>query len=195
MSYTQGGEEAAILGAVAGMADGSILDIGAAHPITFSNSRALIEKGWHATLVEASPDHFMTLYEEYKKHPNVDLILAAVDIEWDLVRLHHTTDLVSTIVDAHFEKWRGSADFDGEFSLLTIPICELYNRCLPIDVLSIDTEGTSAALCHSFFDSTQLAWPKVICVEHDSDRTLETRAAERGYRTIYLDGNNLVLAK
>ena len=86
MSYTQGGEEAAILEAIGGLQHGLVLDIGAAHPTTFSNSRALIERGWNAILVEASPDHFLSLFREYKDHERVDLILAAVSVSGDCLQ-------------------------------------------------------------------------------------------------------------
>lgn len=189
--YSQGGEQDAILTHVAGMEPGYILDVGACHPTTFSNSRALIERGWHATLVEASPDHFMTLYEEYREHPRVDLILAAAGTTWGLEVLHHTADLVSTTVDAHYEKWRGAAAFDGVFSVATVPLRYILGRGGPFDVISLDTEGTTPLL----FRDALVHRPKVLCVEHDGDTSLEQAAVAAGYRRLYFDGNNVVLGR
>ena len=191
MTYSQGGEEAALL--ALNLEPGHLLDIGAADGMTFSNSRALIERGWHAILVESSPDHFMTLFEEYRDHPRVDLVLATVGVASDLVSFHHTKDLVGTTEEAHFEKWREAATFDGAFYTWTVPLVRLLEEFWPLDVISIDTEGTSAKLCHELFDSGRL--PRVIVVEHDSDATLDVRAFGLGYRAVYCDGNNIVYAR
>jgi FkbM family methyltransferase len=202
MSYSQGAEEAAILEAVASLPHGLVLDIGAAHPTTFSNSRALIERGWDAILVEASPDQFLSLFREYKDYERVRLVLAVASLGEDfLERLYHTEDLVSTTERANYEKWRNHAAFDGEFWVATVPIYALFELAVPrVDVLSIDTEGTSGELFryvleHIVEDISADAWPKVICVEHDGDGTLETLAVRKGYTRRYLDGNNLIVAR
>ena len=67
MSYSQSGEENAILAAV--MDKGypcTFLDIGAFDGVTYSNTRALALAGWKGVLVEPSPRNFAALRENYK---------------------------------------------------------------------------------------------------------------------------------
>lgn len=60
MSYSQYEEEQHILKALGGRV-GTFMDIGAYHPMTFSNTRALFERGWSGVMVEPSPGPFMNL--------------------------------------------------------------------------------------------------------------------------------------
>lgn len=62
--YSQFGEQAHILGALAeaGFTSvGRFLDIGCWDPITFSNTRALVELGWSGVLVEPAPGPMLEL--------------------------------------------------------------------------------------------------------------------------------------
>jgi len=94
--YSQQEEEKYILEAVAGIEHGRVLDIGAWNPITFSNSRALIEKGWDAILIEFSPLPVHDLLVEYGYNPKVTIIQAAMALERGLINPDVTDDAVST---------------------------------------------------------------------------------------------------
>lgn len=189
MIYSQGGEQEALM--ALGLELGHLLDIGAADGITFSNSRALIEAGWQATLVEPSFDHFAQLYALYQGSRGIDLVNAAVGTQWSFAPFHHTPDFVSTLDQAHFEKWRGHAAFDGLYYVAVIPIDALLGSTGPHDIVMIDTEGTSASLFQAALDHG----PKVIVIEHDEDHTIEQRARVRGYRCVYADPQNWIFAR
>jgi hypothetical protein len=60
LSHSQSDEEKYILEAV-GDQPGRFLDIGCWDPITFSNTRALTERGWSGVMVEPSPGPFVEL--------------------------------------------------------------------------------------------------------------------------------------
>lgn len=59
--FSQFQEEAAILTAFEGKTVGRFLEIGAWDPITFSNTRALVELGWSGVMIEPSPGPFLEL--------------------------------------------------------------------------------------------------------------------------------------
>src|ERR1022692_1173497 len=72
-SYSQYGEDLIILAALPMIWEatrlrfpeisqtGTFLDIGAWHPTIFSNTRALIERGWSGVIIEPSPGPFINL--------------------------------------------------------------------------------------------------------------------------------------
>jgi hypothetical protein len=58
--YSQYDEEAYIVAALTGEPS-RFLDVGAWHPTIFSNTRALVERGWGGVLIEPSPGPFINL--------------------------------------------------------------------------------------------------------------------------------------
>lgn len=165
--YSQSGEQAAILKAC-GETVGRYLDIGAYHPTTFSNTRALYERGWSGVMVEPSPLPFEALLREYGNDDRVTLICAAVDVSDEgLVKLYATQDALSTTN----EQWYGELNkragyrggFYGSFFVPTVSIDRLMDFG-PFDFVNIDTEGSSEALAWEvLWDMKPL--PKCICVE------------------------------
>jgi hypothetical protein len=84
-SYSQYGEDLIILDAFAGSQyledePGTFLDIGAWHPTIFSNTRALIERGWAGVIIEPSPGPFINLMRACVKCGDV---LPEVHVEVD----------------------------------------------------------------------------------------------------------------
>ena len=77
---SQYNEEEIILKELGESAAGSFLDIGAWHPTIFSNTRCLIERGWHGVIVEPSPGPFMNLLRACVKCGDVP---AEVHVEVD----------------------------------------------------------------------------------------------------------------
>ncbi len=173
---------------------GSLLDIGAWHPTELSNSRALIELGFSATLIEPSPEPFISLVKEYGEHPNVLLICAAVTLEPGLVKLHATADAVSTTSDAEREKWRHSGGFYGSFLTWGLTLEEISNRFGGFSFINYDAEGISADL---FLHALELGWETTcVCVETDGRaEEIITKATPRGYHVVYGNGTNLVLVR
>src|SRR5690349_12740687 len=106
--FSQYNEDDAFLPLLANIKDGFMLDIGAWNAKTFSNSRALIERGWHGVLVEPSPGPVKGLVKEYAEHPNVTIIAAAISIEGGFLDLEITDDAVSQPKSDRMETWRSS---------------------------------------------------------------------------------------
>jgi FkbM family methyltransferase len=92
------------------------LDIGAYDGKTFSNTLALIERGWNGVLVEPAPEVFVTLMANLKpfvESGKVDLVHAAFkpgDVE--LIKFYSSNgDAVGTTDERHKEKWKNYANF------------------------------------------------------------------------------------
>ncbi len=76
-SYSQYGEDVEVT-KIFGEHVGLLLEIGAWGSKDLSNSRAFIEVGWEAVLVEFSPMPVHSLVLEYGYNPKVKIIQAAV---------------------------------------------------------------------------------------------------------------------
>lgn len=198
MSYSQYDEERYILEAVAGIEGGRVLDLGAWHATAFSNSRALIERGWQAVLVEPSFEPFLGLMKEYSGHPRVKVVNAAIG-GGSFVEMHATADAVSTSESTVLDRWKEAGGYYGSFWVKTVQLWDIVTYFgQQWDFISIDTEGTSLTLFPLVMD----LHPKCICLEHDQPTTenfengiVARTAREYGYRQLYLNGTNVVYSR
>lgn len=174
---------------------GKLLDVGAWHPIEFSNSRLLIEQGWEAVLIEFSPGPVRALVGEYGSNPKVRVIQAAVAMSGNgnLVEYAVTDDAVSTNDADQQKTW---APAGGYFGKLWVPQLTWEHFFLQFgggfEFINIDTEGCSVDLCKQLLQLGHT--PKVICVEHDG-RIVELMATAqtKGYALVHSNGTNAIL--
>jgi len=214
--YSQFGEQAAILAAFDEYAPDPahgrhyrVLDIGAYHATDKSNSRALIEMGASAVLIEPSPGPLLGLVKEYghvdrpsllnpsapiQHRFDVQIIGACVSLEAGLVKLHVTDDAVSTSDEGNFEVWADKGGFYGTMLSPAITLEQISNQFGGFDFINIDAEGVSVGL---FLRMMELQWePHAICCEHDN-RLAEilSAATARGYAATMANGTNVVLVR
>lgn len=191
MSYSQNDEERYILEATGNIEHGKILDIGAWDPKIFSNSRALIEKGWDALLVEPSPRPLEALLREYGDTPRVQIVSACVGTEPGLIKMQVSADAVSTTSDDVSGRWSKAGAYYGSMWVPQITLAQIFNQFGGFDFVNIDAEGVSADLFVELMNTEML--PACVCVEHDS-RLVEVGAAasRRGYSQTYVSQENAV---
>lgn len=194
-SYSQGNEQQIILGLLANHPVGRVLDIGAYDGVTFSNSRALMERGWGGILVEPEPVAFMKLMDLYRDREDVQLIHAAVGTGWYLSRFWRTEDLVSTTSEHHHSKWRDHARYTGMYYTPVMPIERLLIHPVP-EFVNIDVEGSSAELALHALRHERGGDPIVWCIEHDGRlRDLLVAGAEHGYQMVMSNAENVILSR
>lgn len=195
--YSQYGEQAVILAHTP--SEGKLLDLGAFHPTKLSNSRALIESGYEAVLVDVNPASIRNLVAEYGNNPKIQVIQAAVThktlrhAEWANFSL--TDDAVSTYDQKVFKVWEKAGGYYGR---CTVPLLHVYSlpgiRWHTLSFVNIDLEGGSADMFIELLDSLETA--TCICVEHDSRPTeLKAFASERGWKCVLENSTNLVFAR
>lgn len=193
--FSQGNEEAVILEYFSGRPQGRVLDIGAYDGRALSNVAALLDLGWSGTLVEASSFVFQKLYANYENRSDVELVNAAIGMEWGLSRWWDSMgDAVSTTELRNFAIYKSV--LGRPVTVPTVPVSELLARFPgPYDFVSIDTEGTSVELFKSIdFD---VLGASLICVEHDGDsgQVGAIADAQYGMRMLYCDANNIIMGK
>lgn len=199
--YSQNDEERYILEAVdvypkgrlSIPAPGVFLDIGAYDGKTFSNTAALVARGWSGVLVEPSMHAFHALRQRYAGNPRLTLVHAAVGMESRIVKFWESRDAVSTTSEKHRELWKDAGAYEEPYYIAQIGLGHLLDNphLHNIDVLSIDTEGTSGSLFLEWPSAGP--WPKVVIVEYDlSEEPLTAHANQNGYKLAYKSNENLV---
>lgn len=195
MTYSQNNEESVIL-ELAGKEPGQVLDIGAYDGKTYSNSYALIERGWKALLVEPSPSAFAKLLALHGDNPQVTLVNAALGAETRMTRFYECADEpYSTTLESKVGALRRDGKNPRPYWVAQVTPSTLVNQlgCGP-SVLSIDCEGTSVDVLMACPIGS---WaPRVIVVEHDQ-RVVELSGwgRQRGYRVMDLNAENIILAR
>ena len=200
--YSQFGEQACILEIFKNYdpATSRFLDIGAYDGKSFSNTWALVERGWGGLYVEpgayafdALLDNVSTLPEEQQKR--IILVNAAIGINPGLKKFWYSKDQLATSEDQSHEKWRAQVKFHPQQCYVAFITLEqlFYQFCGPFHFINIDTEGTSPEL----FMQLPLAdlQPKAICLEYE-DKLVNVwnLAKSLDYRQILLNGVNTIFA-
>lgn len=146
-SYSQIGQDLAVLKHYKNKKNGYFVEIGASDGINFSNTY-LLEKefGWKGVCVEALPKKFKLLCEN---RPNAVCIEKAVfnasglTLKFDIA---HSFDMLSGISDYITERWSERVKSEcTTIDVKTITLTDLLkeaNAPAFIDYLSLDTEGS-----------------------------------------------------
>jgi len=147
--YSQNNEEQIILDFFKEKV-GSVLDLGANDGETFSNSLRVIQKGWSADLIEASPETYKKLAELHKGNDKVkchNIAVSNVNGEikfWESGTLLGGDDksLVSTCDKRELARWGDSVDFT-ETKVESVTISRLLEstKNTNFDLITIDVEG------------------------------------------------------
>lgn len=194
MSYSQHpGEEEAIL-KIFGQFTGTALDIGAWVGTTFSNTRALYERGWKLVCVEPAPGPMVQLlrtcsncgnspgerYGERKQalcdscqtnvrygyDPRVTLIQAAVARERTMLRMYATDDALSTACESEVKKWGDVGGYYGRVWVPAITVNDIVNQFGAFDFISVDCEGLNLEVFFSI--PLEAMRPKAVICEYSS---------------------------
>lgn len=189
-------EDRYIMDAVCDVREGRFLDLGAWHPVIFSNTRALWERGWGGVMVEPSPEPFVNLLKEYGNCKRVALVHAAAGFESGFMRLHATADAVTTSNDAVYQIWKNQVSYDVVFWSPVITLRTILDQFGPhFDFVNFDAEGLSVDLFTQYVGELKQR-PQCVCVEYD-DKLKDARTAAKlaGMKEIHLNGTNVVFSR
>jgi FkbM family methyltransferase len=203
MSYSQNQEEKYILEFFKGKT-GTLLDIGANDGVTFSNSRALIEREWVADLVEPSPKAFERLEVLYEGNKNVYLWNCAISNQSGHAFLLESgslidkgdTSLVSSLKKDETVRWKKVDFVKVEVETCTINDLSAYSDIPNWDFISIDAEGYDLEILRQIdLTNTQL-----LCIEWNSVDVLRKSILEytskfNMNKILYTSGENLLLCR
>lgn len=177
--YSQHGEQQVITDYF-GQFIGTLLDIGSNDGKTFSNSRALLEKGWYGVLVEPSEVAFKMLQEN-----NQDFVCQLHNVAigeysgmtdfYESGSLCSSKDhsLVSSMKEKETRRWRKKSkpsDPIVEFTKTKVPVIPLAqlikeSMCDTFEFVSIDTEGMELEILRQM--NFEAMGTRLICVEYN----------------------------
>ncbi len=208
--YTQNNEEQIIMNYFNGN-KGQLLDIGANDGITLSNSRAMVEEGWKALLLEPSPKAYARLEENCKGFVNVvpynfGISNKSGTVEfWESGAFNHSgpdVALLSCIDPKEKERWGTTVSFEAiQARMLTFAdfITGLKDRGQPIDFhfISIDAEGMDWEILKQI--DLRAHNCQCFCIEHNSvaDMIDKCRSYAQFYsmKEIGFNPENLIFAR
>ena len=144
ISWSQGGEDLALLHAIMGKRDGLFIDVGAHHPSRFSVTRHLYQMGWSGVNVDANQELINTFKEVRTRDVN---LCAAVGLEAKYTFTVFEEAAISTLDSEWRKKFisennKIAKEVEVEGRKLRSILDDFQPR-QRIDLLSIDAEGSA----------------------------------------------------
>lgn len=206
MSYSQNSEEKIILDYFKGKDKGVLLDVGANDGVTFSNSLALIQRGWYAWLIEPDKDAYEKLWERHKEKQNTQVTcynIAIADKTGDMdfyksgTHLNkNDTGLLSTLSEKDYDKWKTTTAYT-KTTARALTIADLLGDWIPnyFDFITIDAEGMDLVILKQM-DLKKLCC-KLICVEYNGENKtdFDNYITPFGLNLIHQNNENLIYGK
>ena len=168
VSWSQGGEDLALLSIFGKQNKGTYLDIGAHHPSRFSVTRHLYENGWHGVNVDANK----MLIKEFEKARTRDINLCfAVGDQEEYEFTIFQEPAISTINAEWKDKFLKESNLVDRVEIVKgRRLRKIYDDFFSdsaVDVLAIDAEGADFVVLKSLsFDSlSPNRYPKYLMLE------------------------------
>lgn len=191
---------------------GNLLDIGANDGFTISNSKALIEKGWKADLIEPAAIPFKKLQSLYNSNSLVKLHNFAINTVSKKVDFYESSSLfsvndsglLSTIKENHIckeivyspTKEVYTTNFT-KYLIDAISFLDFQQKAMykSWDFISIDTEGCDWDILQQI-DLTKVGC-KCLCIEHNQSNIDNYKAYcnKHNLYSVYENNVNIILCK
>lgn len=168
VSYSRSGEDIIFEEYFQNQRNGFYIDIGAYHPINFSNSYKYYLKGWRGINIDPSEEAIKAF--KLIRPLDINLQIAVGDEEGEIDYFSFSGDdsmntVSKSFADAAFLNYK--LEITSVKKVPILPLAKILNQYLPvntaIDFFSIDVEGYDLKVLKSN-DWTKYR-PKVVCVE------------------------------
>lgn len=191
VSWSQGGEDIALIHALSGQQTGKYIDVGAHHPSRFSVTRQLYQLGWSGVNVDANQELIDIFNQIRKKDKN---ICAAVGSESE----YYFTVFEETAISTLNPEWRDKFISENnkiarEIIVVGRKLRSILDDFQPenrIDLLSIDAEGSDLQVLESLqFETLEKSrFPSWLLLETTPpiSNALETPAVALAMRVGYV---------
>lgn len=165
--YSQYGEDIILERLFSGQKRGFYVDVGAYHPMHYSNTYLLYKKGWSGVNIDPNPNSICLFNWHRRRDTNLNYgISERFTLKPYFVFNHQSCNTFSPkqkslMLDRSFIK------IIKETKVKCVPLQEILNKQAPksIDMLNVDVEGMNMEVIRSMDWST--VRPKVICIEDD----------------------------
>ena len=197
--YSQTDEETYILNHFRAASNGTFLDIGAFNPFTFSNTRALYERGFKGVFVEPSPKAMASFITEYARDPDIELLPICIGAQSGMVEFFEAKgDAISTTVESETNRW--VKEFGVKFDTIQVEMVDfkcMLSRCRykKFDFINIDTEGNVLEILKQI-DAKSLGC-SLMCIEWNGKdrREFDAYFRKNGFKILMENAENLIYQK
>ena len=175
-SFSQQGEDLALARYFVGRGKGLYVDIGAYHPIKYSNTYLFWLRGWRGINVEPNPDTFNEF--TIRRPGDTNLNLAVGPAEEPLQYFRFNRDAINTFNVEHKEKWlnKPNTKLKDVLTIQQVPLSQILDAHLapgqPISFLDVDAEGNDLDVLMS--NNWGRYRPEIVLAEHDFNFDLNT---------------------
>jgi FkbM family methyltransferase len=143
-SYSQEGEDMIIERFLENRSDGFYVDVGAHHPIKFSNTYRLYRRGWRGLNIDANPGSMAVF--RWIRPRDINVEAAASSSSKELTYYIFNEPALNTFNKAlALERQSSGHCISGEVTIMTSPLWQLLDQYVPphtkIDLLTVDVEG------------------------------------------------------
>lgn len=167
MCYSQWGEDM-ILKRLCGSHAGFYVDVGAYHPLHYSNTYLLYKRGWQGINIDPNPDSIRLFNLHRRRDININCgVSKEVATKKYFIFNHQSCNTFSekqkdAMLQKRFIRLVNTADVE---CLPLQNILDTHARGMQIDFLNVDVEGMNLEVLQSL-DWNQVL-PRVICIEDD----------------------------
>lgn len=196
--FSQNSEQVFIMDYFSDKPNGKFIDIGAYDTEKFSNVRALYnELNFKGVLVEPAPSNFNGISESYKDDKEITVLNVAIGETNAIIDFYDCGgDAISSSEISHRDKWAAAGVNYTKIKVPQMSVVDFFNKYgKDCDFLSIDTEATNIIVFRNIEDWV-FEQIKMLCIEHDGHQEeIEERLNNFGFSTLYVNAENIILAK
>jgi FkbM family methyltransferase len=192
-SYSQEGEDLVLERFLEFRPSGFYVDVGAHHPIRFSNTYGLYRKGWTGLNIDANPGS-MALFKKIRPR-DINIEAAVSSSSQELIYYRFNEAALNTFCkELASERTSEIYSIVEKVSILTVPLRQLLDQHVPpgtkIDLLTVDVEGLDYdVLCSN--DWARYS-PEFILVECLEASTLEQASSDPVSRLLFSQNYSIV---
>ncbi len=166
LSYAQEGEDMVLANYFAGRENGFYVDIGAYHPVLYSNTYYFYKRGWCGLNIDARPGS-MRMFNKVRPR-DINIEAAVSDVKQELTyHMFKDKALNSFFDDSNSATESAKRELVDTKVILTKPLTEILHKHLSpkqhIDFMSIDVEGLDLKVLQSHDWQTWM--PDIVLVE------------------------------
>lgn len=191
-----------LLARACGLRHGCIMECGAFDGVTFSNSRALIERGWRGVLIDADDRNIASLRQQYHGSSDVSVVHAALSDRGGVTRFYRVvgaegggaTAAIGSVELRAKDRW--SSDYSWESVDVKAMTIETAMTQAPqglADVIVLDIEGGELAAL-SGIGQAQGGALTIALVEYNQRRTAIVASLQALGLTIWADNGHDIFA-
>lgn len=199
--YSQSNEEQVILDYFKGYV-GTFVSLGENDGITFSNVRALAERGWSGIMVEPDPEAFARLEKLYLEYKGLYTYNYAIGDHNGKKILQKSssllqngdTGLVSTFNASEMERFKSVVKYTPvEVQQYTWRTALNRWSIQEFDCVSLDVEGNEMQI----LPDMDLSKTKLLVIEHNGRQDLKLQYEKylEGFKLIYTSAENLIYCR